>query len=126
MSEIKLLKCPFCGGEARMIYSVLLKYDAYVRCKCCGARTMEFSSASLQNAKLKAIQSWNTRKPMQEIVERMEGIQESLFLARDSIGNEIYKDVEAHQKAQRLLSKEIAFEEAINIVKEVGGLNGRS
>ena len=113
MSEIKLLPCPFCGGEAEMNYSVFFKYEAYARCKCCGARTMEFSSASLQDARLKAIQSWNTRKPMQEICERLEEYA--------SIWCEYNEGMSKDEIVESVLKQ--AKEQCIRIVKEVGGMN---
>jgi len=118
MSEIKLLPCPFCGGEAEMNYSVFSKCEAYARCKCCGARTMEFSSASLQDARLKAIQSWNTRKPMQEIVERLE--EDCKIHRKDKEEAYLTDDFKLYQSYSDVND---GLESAIRIVKEVGGMN---
>lgn len=68
MSE-KLLPCPFCGGEARFFQMRITKGIrlGYVKCTECGLRleqencTEDFATAQ-----------WNTRKPMEKIVERLE------------------------------------------------------
>ncbi len=72
MSDKRLLPCPFCGGEARLHNAVFLKIEATVVCKDCGARTLTHSSASFSNANMNAIKAWNTRKPIDRIVERLE------------------------------------------------------
>ena len=70
MSEVKLLQCPFCGGEAEVIkaHSVFEKpYVVICKNKSCHASVGEFS----ENRK-DAITAWNTRKPMERILERLE------------------------------------------------------
>lgn len=110
MSEIKLLPCPFCGGEAILSKNALFTCSSFVKCKKCGARTMEHTSESMANAKLNAVNSWNTRKPMQEIVERLEEEQKNNI---DWITIEsLYYD-----------GKVAGLEDAIEICKEVGGMN---
>ena len=106
MSEIKLKPCPFCGGEAKLYSGIGY---AVVGCKkedCQGS-----ACCYKYNSKKEAIEHWNTRKPMERIVERVE---------------------EARQKYQRLLKEQgekedeainILFRGMMNIVKEVGGLN---
>lgn len=63
MSGIKLKPCPFCGGEAK-IYK---DYNGFylVQCKC-GCGTLHKSE------KKNVINDWNTRRPMEKIVEQME------------------------------------------------------
>lgn len=58
MSELK--RCPCCGGEA-----TLCNYY-FVQCKKCGISTLTFIT------KEEAIKAWNTRKPMENIAERLE------------------------------------------------------
>lgn len=113
MSELK--RCPFCGGEARTA-SVFGR--AGVICTECDANIRMFLDASMEDA----IEAWNTRKPMDRIVERLEEIEESLYIARDSIGVDIYKNKESHEHARKLLLQELAFHKAIEIVKEEGVL----
>jgi len=73
--EIKLLPCPFCGGEARAkkkyFNSESVVTIAYrVVCRKCGA-------GSEYTDKEYAITAWNTRKPMERIVERLEERQDN-------------------------------------------------
>ena len=92
MSEIKLLPCPFCGGEAELDIDDLGNW--LVRCKKCFCRTSRSMSKFFPTV------SWNTRKPMQEIVERLEEI-------RDDSWDGTYEQM-VH---------------VVNIVNEVGGMN---
>ena len=71
----KLLPCPFCGGEATLRKSAFFTCKTFAKCKKCGARTLEYSSASMEDAEMNAIHSWNTRKPMERIVEQLEEIK---------------------------------------------------
>lgn len=75
MSEIKLLPCPFCGGEAKMNEryreGIANRKMYWVSCKKCGASQPYHSLAGYRRS-VGAIGQWNTRKPMQEIVERLE------------------------------------------------------
>ena len=130
MSELK--RCPICNAEVKLMFLNCETFEdsvwdesignVHTWFKCYGCDSEFFHDEPIDIPE-KQIEWWNTRKPMERIVERLEGIEESLFLARDSIGNEIYKDVEAHQKAQRLLNQELSFTKAIEIVKEEGGMN---
>ena len=69
MSEIKLLPCPFCGGEASISNNACKKGDTWlwsIECVDCGA----FMNDEYD---FHVINRWNTRKPMEQIVERLEG-----------------------------------------------------
>ena len=105
MSELK--RCPFCGGEARMHKTAFLKYEVEVVCKNCGARTLTHSSASFSDANMNAIKAWNTRKPMDRIVERLEDYR-------------MWKELMIYDLTYR--EREI-IKKAIEIVKEEGGIN---
>lgn len=63
MSEIKLKPCPFCGGEAELIgeYSNIFVFCSECRC-----------STEILNTERKAIQAWNTRKPVEAVLDRLE------------------------------------------------------
>lgn len=69
MSCERLLKCPFCGGEAKINSWAFLNCSALVKCKKCGARTLEYKSASYEDAKLNAIKAWNNRKNIEDMLK---------------------------------------------------------
>lgn len=94
MSEM-LNKCPCCKGEA--------EYCGYkfwwVQCKEC-----ELSTKTCET-KEEAEKLWNTRKPMQNIVERLE--EKKPYYVDD----------------ERACIERRCFNTAIEIVKEEGGMN---
>ena len=126
MSKIKLLPCPFCGGE-HIDYSVKTcgrwerKYHVAMYCKdcnCYGARVLITPTESTRyevenNPKYKqlAIEKWNTRKPMERIVERLEECEEELKGLQ-------YKSVNSYG----YYSQHKGIELAKDIVKEEGGI----
>ena len=81
-NETKLLSCPFCGGEAEFVRGIERKDIfqssdyVYVRCKECHAQTSkiyysaEFHKLDEEYALVE--KAWNTRKPMERIVEQLE------------------------------------------------------
>lgn len=62
MSEIKLRSCPFCGGEAYFPTFT----ETWIRCKSCGFET------PYTEDKEWLVNTWNTRKPIEKIVEQLE------------------------------------------------------
>lgn len=108
MSEIKLLPCPFCGGE-----KVISTYNNFVPallCGGCGAMMtipMSFGD-TYEDKERELLRKWNTRIPMQEIVERLEESKGTVVID----GKEMYQE-----------DYFIDIDEAIQIVKEVGGMN---
>lgn len=58
---IELKQCPFCSGKASLYSGAFFTSIAQIRCKQCGIRTMEYKSASSEDAKLQAIAAWNRR-----------------------------------------------------------------
>lgn len=111
MSEIKLLRCPFCGGEAELLKGQC-EIDNYVMCLECRSKT------KLYNTKASAIKAWNTRKPMQNIVERLEENLQKIEEKR--------KMAESEADKLRFFNFEMALRKAISIVKEEGGIDGRN
>lgn len=72
MSEIKLLPCPFCGGKIK-----LDEDDFYMFCcDTCGAGITfahELEDGAAEDCtKEESIERYNTRKPMDRIVEQLE------------------------------------------------------
>lgn len=92
MSETKLLNCPFCGGEAKTSF---VFGRAGIVCTNCDANIRMYLDASTEDA----IKAWNTRKPVEDVLERLE------------------------KKIQQLhnVNWNAAMEKAIEIIKE--GLN---
>lgn len=104
MSEIKLAKCPFCDAELkRWDYMPQVFFEhPYNGCILSGKKVLESEHD---------IKAWNTRKPMERIIERIEN---------------------ARQKYQRLVKEQgekedeamnIHFRGVMNIVKEEGGID---
>ena len=106
MSELKI--CPFCGGEAKIdCYLYFDEFDDwFIRCTSCFCRTRTFKT------KKSAILTWNNRKPMERIVERLEEAK-SYTVVETTLKN--------HEIAWSGLC--IPKYEAIKIVKEEGGMN---
>ena len=99
MSELKLLPCPFCGEKPKMAiydwgYSVK-EYWCY--CSSCGCETQKYHS------KEDAIAQWNERKPMSNIVEKLEEEKGKVVID----GKEMYQE-----------DYFIDIDKAINIVKQ--------
>jgi Lar family restriction alleviation protein len=123
MSEIKLLPCPFCGVEAEF-YRMTTKQNfrwsdcVGVRCKTCGASC----STVLYDARIhpndeeyyEAAKAWNTRNPMERIVERLREMKMRYFLTIANSGSanldSVYEEVGN------------CIDRAIEIVMEEGGL----
>lgn len=72
MSEIKLLSCPFCGGEAALARdrSGLWRVGCK-KCKCMTTYQFDFGEGE-EVSKNKAVNVWNARKPMERIVKQLE------------------------------------------------------
>lgn len=66
-----LLSCPFCGGEAKLRKGFDFDDDVYywVECKKCFLKS--FNSP---NSKM-AVEKWNTRKPVDAVLARLEEIK---------------------------------------------------
>lgn len=109
MSEIKLLPCPFCGGEAVLDVDELGNW--VVRCEKCFCRTARSISKFFPTI------SWNTRKPMQEIVERLEE-ERTKYDSLTDTSKEFSKLI-----SNKYWGMAIGYEDAIAIVREVGGMN---
>jgi Lar family restriction alleviation protein len=79
----KLLECPFCGGEAKVLKNGAGCYEVY----CCNCKSRQYAYA--HETEEEAIEQWNTRKPMERIVEQLESLVEY-----NSEQAEIYHNVE--------------------------------
>jgi Lar family restriction alleviation protein len=66
MNKVKLLPCPFCGGEAKIHEDLDIDILYQVMCPRCFCKTKFFATTK------SAVITWNTRKPMERIVDRLE------------------------------------------------------
>ena len=98
MSEIKLLPCPFCKAELKRwdyMPNVFFEHP-YNGCILSGKKVLESEHD---------IKAWNTRKPMERIVERLE--ESESVKCYGSRNSENYL---------------MPLKDAIEIVKEEGGI----
>lgn len=146
MSDIKLKPCPFCGGDKLKLdkksklvgfngLSVRVENWTYsVRCNTCharggaiGGKVAPFNKildeqpkglTTIDELKRKAIEKWNTRKPMDRIVEQLEEIlkPKEFYFCRVNKGacNHLEDDI---------ICMDCAIQKAIEIVK-AGGVDG--
>ena len=98
MSELKLLNCPFCGGEAKYMEIKDFFVSRFVTCAKCGIETPR----NCLNRK-DAIKRWNRRTPMDNIVEKLEEAKGKVVID----GKEMYQE-----------NYLIDIDDAINIVKQ--------
>lgn len=71
MSEIKLKPCPFCGGEAHKRVGFPLDPDGLeMNMYVVGCKTCDIEFTWLWDEKI-AIELWNTRKPMENVIEEI-------------------------------------------------------
>ena len=107
MSEIKILHCPICNAESIVFKNRFGRYN--VGCTKCDLLQTSVNYKTEEEA----IERWNTRKPMQEIVERLE-----------EVGKEEIKINRARCNGKTLaFGFMLGVQQAINVIKEVGGMN---
>ena len=98
MSEIKLLPCPFCGYDYAQIEH---DKEGWVYVQCHKSGCMARTDGCLNEDE--ASRLWNTRKPMERIIERLEESADQCIKIGDVYGFS-------------------ATNEAIFVVKEEGGI----
>lgn len=80
-SDKRLLHCPFCGGEAELSHRGYCHdmISVYGRCKKCDAHGESFMycfwSPEQDEAENEAIEAWNTRKPVDAVLDRLEELK---------------------------------------------------
>lgn len=60
----ELKPCPFCEGKAQILgnaWQIILKSRAQIKCRRCGARTMEYVGLDWDDTLNLAIAAWNRR-----------------------------------------------------------------
>lgn len=124
--------CPFCGGKPylershRAFINGKSTRVAFVRCTKCNARSDRFKiedfghTSHSREAERLAIEAWDTRKPMERIVERLEEERTKLYNARSKLTKRIYINNDAFNRARELQAKELSVYDAIEIVKDGG------
>lgn len=99
MNEERLKPCPCC--ESTDVGTEFVGKMEYVICRSCGLQTLAFFE------KGQAIKRWNTRKPMERIVERLENMK-------------LIRVEQCHEDYELELITEGHFDDAIEIVKGGG------
>lgn len=116
MSDERLLPCPFCGGEAYINYDTMVDerriYWAQVLCKRCHARSCGSWSNSYTNAEKKEVKAWNTRKPMERIVEQLEQQKQQYKRRSEEAAHVLH--------GEHFFGKMCSYDHAIKIVKAGG------
>lgn len=99
MSEIELAKCPFCDVELkRWDYMPQVFFEhPYNGCILSGKKVLESEHD---------IKAWNTRKPMERIIERLEEERKKSLQLWD--GNSRYK---GYSKAIKIIEEECGISE---------------
>lgn len=110
-SDKRLLSCPFCGGEAT-IFKMKLGPHEYGYGGMCKNTPFCCSLVAIHKTKEEAIAAWNTRKPMERIVERLE--EESRLAEEEK--ERLLKQNPIHFDIARGYANSLAV--AIEIVKE--------
>ena len=113
MQNDKLLPCPFCGSKHVELGLYVRKrvFSTYVACVEC------FSKTNLFDTDEEAIKAWNTRKPMERIVEQLEKEKEK---ANERAMTE--NSIHGHTlDFECFYGQRMGFCQAIEIVK--GGVN---
>ncbi|MED9905261.1 MAG: Lar family restriction alleviation protein [Lachnospiraceae bacterium] len=100
MSDTKLKPCAFCGGSPQTRMWSNGSFD--VLCFKCGAST------KIRKTEQEAIEVWNTRRPLERIVEQLE--KERMFSKENAYGF----------FAERGNGEAAAFGKAIEIVQKGG------
>lgn len=103
MSELK--RCPFCGGEATPLYCengnrytsnvLYISKRGTIKCKKC-----ELTLPRVYSKVSKAIEAWNTRKPVDAVLEHLEEEKQNALKLWDNN------------------SRYMGYEHSIKIVKE--------
>lgn len=79
MSNIELLPCPFCGGEAKINRMPHL-WEYSVQCN--DVDCIVHPETEGYEKREEAIEAWNTRKPMERIAEQLENKMDHSFNQR--------------------------------------------
>lgn len=79
---VKLLKCPFCGGEAELQerfyeWDGRIYDNTYVVCTKCYSSSENILEIKIKDRKKReeeVVKAWNTRKPLERVVKRLKDV----------------------------------------------------
>ena len=126
MTELK--PCPFCGGEA-MHWGGAGQHC--IRCKSCFNTNEKLVGGTLYDAfetSEEAAKDWNTRKPMERIIKKLEQKQKIHKEIYDKNEEELEWTVSYINSCERI--KDVqgtaieAYDYCLGVVKEEGGIDG--
>ena len=122
MSEVKLLPCPFCGGEVEVKSCSSNFFDSVfeIVCRECGCR----QAPSIH--KEAVINAWNRRKPMEDIVAELEYQKEKCEEDMEYWNEKSWKDSAAYTNWDLCNRKSNDLEEIIDIVRKGGVEDGET
>ena len=107
MSELKC--CPFCGEEAVLDREDIFCSNCYLSMRI-DSRLPNREAETYKEARQQAIETWNTRTPMANIVEKLEELKMRYFLTIANTGDD--KNDFAYENVGN------ALDNAISIVKQ--------
>lgn len=120
----ELLKCPFCGGEARIVTYQGSKSIFYIECKDCNAlmgnprRMISAMKGKLYfENEAELIEAWNTRKPMEAVVAELEAEKERYEKDRTYWSEHSWKDSLMYNECDMSDRKADCYANAISIVR---------
>ena len=90
-----LRSCPFCGGRAEKEWGISSIF--WIKCTGCGVEGSQYGSLE------EAIKAWNTRKPMDKIVEQLEKISPEPKAECYALENEYTAALEMHYKCVEIV-----------------------
>ena len=133
LDKIKLLPCPFCGGKAELrqfINKFTRENKIYIQCTECDFKTEEldgdiaFEDAFEDTMKVGRmfinpleflVTKWNTRKPMQEVIDKLS--EKSKFIDCISEDGEPFGHKPPYHYHKLFVSLEDALEIVCNNLK---------
>ena len=132
MSTDIIKRCPICNEEVKLMFLNCETFEDNVWdesignvatwFKCYGCDSEFFHDEPIDTPE-KQIEWWNTRKPLERIVERLEERTE-YFKDCTKYGNETEEQEERSYSTMMMYEVACLVDDLIEIVKEEGGMNG--
>lgn len=112
MSDERLLPCPFCGGEAEIIEEGFLAEPDYFMIRCKDKNCTMRPKTDFYKDKSKVISFWNTRKPIEKIIDRLEQQKQQYKRRSEETAHVL--------QGEHFFGKMCSYDHAIDIVKAGG------